>query len=121
MQTLTKAEEQVMILLWKLEKAFVKDILQEFPEPKPAYNTVSTIVRILQNKGFVDHESYGKSHQYYPIITQEEYNSFTLKEIKERHFAGSASGLLSFFAKSEKVEPDELQQLLEELKRNRKE
>ena len=66
MKELTRAEEQVMQILWKLEKAFVKDIIQEMPDPKPAYNTVSTIVRILEQKGFVNHEAYGKTYQYFP-------------------------------------------------------
>ena len=118
MQSLTKAEEQVMSILWKLEKAFVKEIVAEYPEPKPAYNTVSTIIRILQTKEFVDHESFGKSHRYFPLITQDEYSSFSLKEIKHRHFSGSAKSLLSFFVKEEKLDPGELEALLEELKRN---
>mgnify|MGYP001070892495 CR=1 FL=1 len=118
MQSLTKAEEQVMTVLWKLEKAFVKELLQEFPEPKPAYNTISTIVRILQTKGFVDHESFGKSHRYFPLISKDEYSSFSLREIMTRHFSGSASNLLSFFAKEEQVDPNELEELLAELKRN---
>lgn len=116
MQSLTKAEEQVMIILWKLEKGFVKDILNEFPEPKPAYTTVSTIVRILQEKGFIDHEAMGKSHRYFPLITRKDYSSFSLKEIMNRYFSGSPEGLLSFFAKEEKVDSSELENLLNELK-----
>jgi BlaI family transcriptional regulator, penicillinase repressor len=117
MQTLTKAEEQVMVALWELEKGFVKDILTLFPEPKPAYNTVSTIVRILETKGFVGHEEMGKSHRYLPLISKKEYSSFSLNEIKERYFSGSPSSLLSFFAKEEKIDIAELEQLLNELKR----
>lgn len=73
MKELTKAEEEIMQVLWKLKQAFVRDILEELPEPKPAYNTVSTIVRILENKGFVGHEAFGKSHQYYPLVAQDKY------------------------------------------------
>ena len=72
MKQLTKAEEEVMQYLWKLEKAFVKEILEQMPEPKPAYNTVSTIVRILEQKGFLGFEAFGKSHRYYPLITKED-------------------------------------------------
>ena len=71
---LTKAEDQVMQILWKIEKGFIKDIIEHMPEPKPAYNTVSTIVRILETKGFVDHQAFGKTHQYFPVITKEKYS-----------------------------------------------
>ena len=70
MKELTKAEEQVMQILWDMEKGFVKDLLEKFPEPKPAYNTVSTICRILENKGFINHKAYGKSHQYFPLVSR---------------------------------------------------
>lgn len=116
MQTLTKAEEQVMVILWDLEKAFVKDILAVFPEPKPAYNTVSTMVRILETKGFVAHQEMGKSHRYYPLVSKKEYSSFSLKEIMERYFSGSATRLLSFFAREEELDAGELEALLKELK-----
>ena len=72
MKELTKAEEQIMQILWKLEKGFVKDIVDAMPEPKPAYNTVSTIVRILEKKGFVDHNAYGKTFEYFPIVSKKE-------------------------------------------------
>ena len=73
MKELTKAEEQIMQILWDLEKGFVKDIVERFPEPKPAYNTVSTIVRILEQKGFVDHTAYGKTHEYFPLVGKSDY------------------------------------------------
>ena len=79
MRELTRAEEQVMQVLWKIKKGFVKDILEHFDEPKPAYNTVSTIVRILQDKGFVNHKAYGRTHEYYPVISKSEYSNSTLK------------------------------------------
>ncbi len=75
MNTLTKAEEQVMQILWEEKEGFVKELLQKFPDPKPAYNTVSTIIRILEKKGFVDHKSFGKSHQYYPLVSREQYRN----------------------------------------------
>ena len=109
-----------MGILWKLDKAFVKEILAEYPEPKPAYNTISTIVRILQTKGFVDHESFGKSHRYFPLVTQKEYSSFSLNGIMQRHFSGSATSLLSFFVEEENVDVKELENLLDQLKKSEK-
>lgn len=73
MRELTRAEEQVMQILWIIKKGFVKDILERIDEPKPAYNTVSTIVRILQEKGFVSHKAYGRTHEYFPIISKSDY------------------------------------------------
>ena len=78
---LTKAEDQVMQILWKLQNAFVKDIVEEMPDPKPAYNTVSTIVRILEAKGFGDHKAYGKTHEYFPLISKEKYTKFYLNNL----------------------------------------
>lgn len=117
MQTLTKAEEQVMVLLWDKEKAFVKELVDAMPEPRPAYNTVSTVIRILEKKGFVGHEEWGKSHRYYPLISREAYSRFTLSDIKEKLFSGSATGLLSFFARNENIDKAELEQLLQELRK----
>ena len=113
---LTKAEDQVMQILWKLQKAFVKDIIDEMPNPKPAYNTVSTIVRILETKGFVDHKAYGKTHEYFPLITKEKYTKFYLNNLIKGYFNGSFQNLVSFFAKENKMDVHELEKLLEELK-----
>jgi predicted transcriptional regulator len=116
MKELTKAEDQVMQILWKLGKGFVKDIMEELPEPKPAYNTVSTIVRILETKGFVDHKAYGKTHEYFPIVTKEKYTTFYLNNMIKGYFNGSFQNLVSFFAKENKMSTSELEKLLEELK-----
>jgi predicted transcriptional regulator len=113
---LTKAEDQVMQILWKLQKGFVKDIIDEMPNPKPAYNTVSTIVRILETKGFVDHKAYGKTHEYFPLITREKYTKFYLNNLIKGYFNGSFQNLVSFFAKENKMDVHELEKLLEELK-----
>ena len=78
MNELTKAEEEIMQVLWQLDKAFVKEVVEQLPEPKPAYNTVSTIIRILEKKGFVDHEAFGKSHRYFPLIEKEDYSKQSL-------------------------------------------
>lgn len=113
---LTKAEDQVMQLLWKLEKAFVKDIIEKMPEPKPAYNTVSTIIRILETKGFVNHKAYGKTHEYFPAVTKEKYTKFYLNNLIKGYFNGSFQNLVSFFAKENKLDTQDIEKLLEEMK-----
>ena len=89
MRELTRAEEQVMQILWDLDKAFVKEIVEKFADPKPAYNTVSTIIRILQEKGFVDHETFGKSHRYFPLVDKETYNRKFLRNFVGNYFENS--------------------------------
>lgn len=116
LKELTKAEDQVMQILWKLEKAFVKDIVEEMPNPKPAYNTVSTIVRILETKGFVNHKAYGKTHEYFPAITKEKYTKFYLNNMIKGYFNGSFQNLVSFFAKENKMDASDLEKLLNEIK-----
>lgn len=116
LKELTKAEDQVMQILWQLEKAFVKDIIEVMPKPKPAYNTVSTIVRILETKGFVDHKTYGKTHEYFPIIAKEKYTKFYLNNMIKGHFNGSFQNLVSFFAKENQLNTNDLEKLLNELK-----
>ena len=112
MKELTKAEEQVMQLLWKHEKAFVKELVADMPEPKPAYNTVSTIIRILEGKGFVGHEAFGKTHRYYPLISKDEYRAFFLKSMVSNYFGGSFQKLVSFFAKENDIDVQELDELM---------
>ena len=119
MNALTKAEEQVMQILWDEEEGFVKDLLQHFPEPKPAYNTVSTIIRILEKKGFVDHRSFGKSHQYYPLVSREQYRNERFSGLMKDYFNNSMKQVLSHFGSSESLsmkEADEIIQIMENLK-----
>ncbi|MFD0765830.1 BlaI/MecI/CopY family transcriptional regulator [Mucilaginibacter lutimaris] len=116
---LTRAEEQIMQVLWQLEKGFVKDVLDVLPEPKPAYNTVSTIIRILETKGFVDHTAFGKSHEYYPIVSKEQYKNFAADKLLSGYFDNSVNRILSFFVNKEKInlkEADEIMKLIEKLK-----
>ena len=94
-QELTRAELEIMQILWRLEKGFVNDILEAMPAPKPAYNTVSTIVRILEKKGFVEHRAYGKSHEYYPLILREEYTSRFMTGVLSSFFGGSIGNMVS--------------------------
>jgi len=103
LKELTRAEEQIMQELWELEKAFVRDIIDRLPEPKPAYNTISTIIRILETKGFVGHETFGKSHRYYPVISKEEYRSFAAGKLLSGYFDNSAESILSYFLEKSKL------------------
>ena len=109
--TLTKAEEEVMQVLWGIGKGFVNDILDRFPEPKPAYNTVSTIVRILEQKGFLGFEAFGKSHRYYPLVTKEDYSKSNLNLMVQNYFGGSFKQLVSFFVKEENLSLKEIEEL----------
>ncbi len=121
MKELTKAEDQIMQILWKLEKAFVNDIMDHLPAPKPAYNTVSTIVRILETKGFVDHKAYGKTHEYFPLIEKDKYTRFYLNNMLKGHFEGSFQNLVSFFASENKLSVNEIDELVKHLKEIKKE
>lgn len=109
---LTKAEDQIMQILWQLNTAFVKDIIEKLPNPKPAYNTVSTIVRILEKKGFVSFKAYGKTHEYFPIIAKDEYSNYYLKSFMNRYFKGSFQDLVSFFAKENKMNVTEMEEMI---------
>jgi len=118
MKELTKAEEQVMQVLWEIQKGFVKDILDKLPEPKPAYNTVSTIVRILEKKGFVSYQAYGKTHEYFPLLQKENYTRTFLKNFVGNYFGGSYQQLVSFFAKEENMNLKELDELMQHVKQD---
>lgn len=117
MKELTKAEEQIMQILWELEKGFVNDILAKLPLPKPAYNTVSTIVRILERKGFVAYKAYGKTHEYYPLLSKREYTKSYFKGFMNNYFGNSYQALASFFTKENSLsikEMEEIKTLMEE-------
>ena len=118
MKQLTKAEEDIMQILWQLKKANVKAIISEISEPKPAYNTVSTIVRILESKGFVDYEKEGKGHIYYPIITKNEYSNQSINKLVDGYFQGSFKNMVSFFMKKNDISLKELESVLKEVNKN---
>jgi len=118
MKELTKAEEQIMQILWEMGKGFVKDVVDRFPEPKPAYNTVSTIVRILEQKGFVDHNAYGKTHEYFPLVMKNEYTRSYMNNFISNYFSGSFQEMVSFFAKEDKLSVKELDELVREVKKD---
>ena len=115
LKELTKAEDQIMQILWKLEKAFVKDIVEQMPSPKPAYNTVSTITRILEKKGFVGYKAYGKTHEYFPLVSKDKYTKFYLNNLIGGYFNGSIQSLVSFFASENKMNASDIDQLLKKL------
>lgn len=115
MKQLTKAEEQIMQILWQLQRANVKDIIEELPKPKPAYNTVSTIVRILESKGFVDYEKKGKGHVYFPLIQKQEYSNQTINQLVDNYFQGSFKSMVSFFVKKNDVDLQDLEAVLKEI------
>jgi predicted transcriptional regulator len=111
MKELTKAEEELMQILWKIGKGFVNDILDHLPDPKPAYNTVSTIVRILEKKGFVGHTAYGKSHEYYPMVSKKEYTKTYFGHFMKNYFGNSYKEMVSFFTSDNTLSIGELEEL----------
>jgi len=121
---LTKAEEQVMQILWDMKEGLVKDIREKFEDPKPARNTISTVVRVLEKKGFVDHKAYSNIHIYYPLVSKNEYSKSQLFGLMEDYFNNSFPAMASFFAKEKDLSIKELDELLDdtrkELKRNKK-
>jgi predicted transcriptional regulator len=119
MKQLTKAEEEVMQILWQLQKANVANIIKELPEPKPAYNTVSTIVRILESKGFVDHEQEGKGYLYYPLVKKTDYSNQSINKLVDNYFQGSFKSMVSFFVNKNDISLKEMETILKEI--NKKE
>jgi BlaI family penicillinase repressor len=117
MKNLTKAEEQIMQVIWKLDKAFLREILDELPSPKPHSNTVATIIKILVDKEFVGITVFGRTHQYYPLISKETYSKSTMKSLVKGYFEGSFSNAVSFMVKENNISVDELELLLKQLKK----
>ena len=108
---LTKAEEQIMQILWEKQPALIHDLLKEFTEPRPAYNTVSTIIRILEQKGFVGHKAYGHTHEYFPLVSKEDYSSAHFGNFLNNYFGNSFKSLASFFASDKKLTIRELEEI----------
>lgn len=117
---LTKAELQIMQILWTKEKAFVNDILEEMPEPRPAYNTVSTVMRVLVEKKFVSYHNFGKTHQYYPLVEREDYMEGYMTSVVDNFFSGSVKAVVSFFAKRDNFSKEEVDELIDILNENKK-
>ncbi|MGQ1891934.1 BlaI/MecI/CopY family transcriptional regulator [Thermophagus sp. OGC60D27] len=114
---LTKAEEQIMQILWELKEGAVRDILARFDDPKPARNTVSTIVRILEKKGFVGHRQFGNVHVYHPLVQKEEYSKTLLSGVLKKYFNNSFPAMASFFAKENNLSLNDIEEILEEVKK----
>ncbi len=113
---LTKAEEEVMQILWRLKKAFIKEILERFDEPRPAYSTVSTIIRILQEKGFVNYRAYGRTYQYFPVISKDDYRKAQMSSFVRNYFSNSYQKMVSFFAREDSITVKDMEEIMEMMK-----
>ena len=123
MATLTKAEEKIMKILWKIEKGFINDILEQFPNPKPLYNSVSTIVRVLVKKEIVAFKKYGNTYEYFPLISKEEYRKSQMGSLIKDYYSNSLKQVVNFFSESENLdidEVDEVMKMLTEIKNKKK-
>ena len=112
-QRLTPKEEELLQVLWRLQKAFVKEIVAELPKPHPHYNTVSTIVRKMVEKGFVGYESFGNTHRYYPLVSKKTYTENFMQKALRNYFDNSYKNMVSFFAKEQKISADELREIID--------
>jgi len=120
MKKLAKREEQIMQVLWEIGPAFVKEIIEHLPEPKPHYNSVSTMVRILETKGFIGHKAFGKSHQYFSKVSKDDYQKKAVNDILSNFFNNSTSEMVAYFAKQEKINEDELRDIIKLIKNKEK-
>ena len=112
MRELTKAEEQVMLILWDMKEGLVKDVIDKMDAPKPAYNTVSTVIRVLEGKGFIDHKAIGNTYIYFPIITEEQYKHFAFDKVMNNYFENNYQSLVSFLVKEKNMDMQELDELI---------
>lgn len=110
-ELLTATEEKIMQIIWRLEKAFVKDIIEELPDPKPPYNTVSSVVRLLEQKGYLGHKAYGRSHEYFPLVPKRDYSKLSFRKLLSSYFEGSYQSLVSYIVNEEKLRPEEIKEL----------
>lgn len=117
---LTKAEEEIMQIIWRLERCLVRDIIDNLGDPDMPHSTISSVVRILEKKGFVDHKAYGKTHEYFPLITKEDYAQHGVKSLVEKYFSGSPKKLVSFLVQSEDIDLKELNDLLKTINKTTK-
>jgi predicted transcriptional regulator len=120
MVKLAKREEQIMQVFWNLDKAFIRDIIPHLPNPKPHYNSVATIVKILEDKGFLDHETTGNVHRYFPVVAREQYQKFALKDIVSQYFDNSYPRMLAYFAKEQKITEKEFNEIVKMIKSQNK-
>ena len=118
-RSLTRAEAEIMKILWQLEKAFIKDILALMPDPKPAYNTVSTFIRILEKKNVIDHITYGNTHQYFPLITEQEYKRHEIQQLMVNYFDNSVENLVSFFVSDNNLKTKDFDEIMKFINDNK--
>nr|WP_295923005.1 BlaI/MecI/CopY family transcriptional regulator [uncultured Dyadobacter sp.] len=115
MDTLTKTEERVMQIMWDLKRGFVKDVIDQMGEPAPPYNTISSLIRILEKKGFVGHKAYGKTHEYFPLISKLAYRSFTFRNFVANYFDGASGNVLSFMLEEQDLSAEEIEKAMKEI------
>jgi BlaI family transcriptional regulator, penicillinase repressor len=111
MERLTSTEEQIMDIVWGMQKALIREVLESLPDPKPPYTTLASHIRQLEKKGYLDHHAYGNTYQYFPIVTQEAYRQNSTRRLIKQHFDGSAKNFLSFLVKEEKLSEEDLSEL----------
>ncbi len=119
MERLTKVEEDIMYMFWDYGASTVSGLIKEMPDPKPPHSTISSIVRILEKKGFLNHKAYGRTYEYYNIIAKEEYSKFSIKKLVNNYFKGSYKELVSFLAKDEDINLKDMQDILDKLKNDK--
>jgi len=118
MQRMTRKEEELMKILWKLEKAFVKDIIEQYPDPKPHYNTISSLVRLLQDKGMIGFTQYGNTYEYFPLISREDYRKPFMNQVIRDYFDNSYRNAVAFFVKEKDLKPEELEEIIRMIKKD---
>jgi BlaI family penicillinase repressor len=120
MVKLAKREEQIMQVFWELNKAYIRDVIPLLPEPRPHYNSVATMVKILEDKGFLQHETTGNMHMYFPVISREDYQRFALKDVVSQYFGNSYTRMLAFFAREQNLSAKELGEIVNIIKSEQK-
>ena len=112
MKKLTHKEEEAMKILWKAKKGFIKELIDLCPDPKPLYTTFSSVIRVLEEKGYINHKAYGKNHEYYPVVKKEEYRKLFMKDVVTDYFGSSYKNVVSFFLNEKKLSADDLKKLI---------
>jgi BlaI family penicillinase repressor len=120
MERLTRKEEEAMKILWKAKKGFVKDLLELHTEPRPHYNTFSTLIRGLEEKGYISHKAFGKNHQYFPLVKKEEYRKPYMKKAVSDYFGSSYKNVVSFFIEEKKIDADDLREIIKLIEKGNK-
>jgi BlaI family penicillinase repressor len=120
MERLTRKEEEAMKILWKAKKGFVKDLLELHTEPRPHYNTFSTLIRGLEEKGYISHKAFGKNHQYFPLVKKEEYRKSYMKKAVSDYFGSSYKNVVSFFIEENKIDADDLREIIKLIEKGNK-